>query len=197
MTNLIGIAGRAGAGKTTMAKLIQAISVKRFHIYPLADAVREEIADALAPWMPWTKEEFVAYMKDPETKAIFRLLMQWWGTDFRRNLCGEDYWLKKLWRKLRVLDTGAIIDDVRFMNEVDWIKEHGGAMVYVYRPGGPAMPEEHARHVSEQSLSHEMPVWDHVLVNDGSLEDFEDRVRDWFTDWAGGHGLRVRELEYV
>lgn len=63
------------------------------------------------------------------------ILMQWWGTEFRRKQ-DPDYWLKKMRMKIALVDEMAkrhnidlkiVIPDMRFKNEVEMIKiEFGG-----------------------------------------------------------------------
>jgi hypothetical protein len=68
--------------------------------------------------------------KDPE-------ILQFWGTDFRRNKCDENYWVKQVAKKIRDIisqqNSGlAMIDmehhfflipDTRFKNEQQFIKK--------------------------------------------------------------------------
>jgi hypothetical protein len=60
-------------------------------------------------------------------------LLQWWGTDFRRNLYGQDYWTKQ-W-KAAVNPKADIVfsTDMRFSNEAQAVKDLGGFTVQVNR----------------------------------------------------------------
>lgn len=74
----------------------------------------------------WGMEE-----KDP-------ILLQWWGTDFRRKYYGDDYWVNKIKYKINnlVWHSNArliVIPDVRFKNEYDMIKKMGGIYIDVQR----------------------------------------------------------------
>ena len=58
-------------------------------------------------------------------KEQFRLLMQWWGTEFRRNMVDKDYWIKKVqsWIDKHPEVDVILIPDLRFKNEIEWIKK--------------------------------------------------------------------------
>jgi hypothetical protein len=94
-----------------------------------------------------------------------RRLLQWLGTDYRRQVDGQDYWLRQLEARLEDDDPDSVvIADVRFRNEAEWVLRQGGAMWLVDRPGLPEDP-----HVSERELA-DWDGWSWVLDNDGSLE---------------------------
>lgn len=73
------------------------------------------------------------------------ILMQWWGTDFRRKYFGEDYWVNIMKLKLveehrKYFEKGSpdedfdiVIPDVRFKNEFQMIKDSGGEVWDVIR----------------------------------------------------------------
>lgn len=60
-------------------------------------------------------------------------LLQWWGTEYRRNNFGENYWIDKLFASIPANTDIALISDVRFPNEADGIKQRGGYTVNVQR----------------------------------------------------------------
>lgn len=60
-------------------------------------------------------------------------LLQWWGTEYRRNNFGENYWVDKLFASIPANTDIALISDVRFLNEADGIKQRGGYTVNVQR----------------------------------------------------------------
>lgn len=108
-----------------------------------------------------------------QTAVTVRRILQWWGTEYRRAQ-DPDYWTKAWERKIQQYDlaqTHIVIDDVRFMNELQIIKEQGGLIVKIDRPGFAAGGD----HASETSLDgyHD---WQQVVLNDGSLEQFKQQV---------------------
>lgn len=108
-----------------------------------------------------------------QTALTVRLILQWWGTEYRRAQ-DPDYWTKAWEQKVRHFDLQSItvlVDDVRFMNELRTIKALGGRIVKIDRPGFSAA----GNHASETSLDG-YGDWDGVILNDGSLEEFKERV---------------------
>lgn len=72
------------------------------------------------------------YDKDPE-------ILQFWGTNFRRQFCDKNYWvnytLKKINELLKLSDSikYIIIPDTRFINEVEAVHNYGGLYIKVVR----------------------------------------------------------------
>lgn len=60
-------------------------------------------------------------------------LLQWWGTEYRRENFGENYWVDKLFASIPANTDIALISDVRFLNEAAGIKQRGGHCVNVQR----------------------------------------------------------------
>ena len=104
-----------------------------------------------------------------KTAVTTRLLLQWWGTEYRRSQ-DPDYWTKAWKDKIETIDlnhTHVLVDDVRFVNEYNAIKKQKGLLVKILRPGfGGAN-----NHSSESSLDH-VNEWDFVINNDGTLDEF-------------------------
>lgn len=123
-------------------------------------------------------ENFVAEHRDIQdrpgvTAVTVRRILQWWGTEYRRAQ-DPDYWTKAWGRKVEQYDLGRIhivVDDVRFLNELNVIRAHGGRIVKIERPGFAGANN----HSSETSLD-DYRDWDAIVVNDGTLGEFRDKV---------------------
>jgi 2-keto-4-pentenoate hydratase/2-oxohepta-3-ene-1,7-dioic acid hydratase in catechol pathway len=99
-------------------------------------------------------------------------MLQGWGTDFRRKIFGEDYWIKKMDDAMVLLRSqyeNIIIPDVRFLNEYEWVKNEGGVMIRVERS-----IDYSDTHISETELDHS--IFDHTIVNDGTERDLVTKV---------------------
>lgn len=125
-------------------------------------------------WAHFMAEHAEIQDRPGETAVTVRRILQWWGTEYRRNE-DPDYWTKAWSRKIEQFDLGrthVLIDDVRFMNELNAIKAHGGLIVKIVRPGFDGANN----HASETSLD-DYAAWDETILNDGTLEEFREKVR--------------------
>ena len=115
---------------------------------------------------------WVKIFNDPILKPAFRKLMQWWGTEYRRNLFGESYWVDQMSKFIDSIpeDSVLFINDVRFLNEASFVKSHGGTLIRIVRPGIFS-----GSHPSETSLD-DYPGFDFVVQNVGTLEDLQASV---------------------
>jgi hypothetical protein len=107
------------------------------------------------------------------TTVTVRRILQWWGTEYRRAQ-DADYWTKAWSEKVARNDldtTHILVDDIRFMNELEALKAVGGLIVKIERPGFTGA----GNHASETSLD-DYNDWDHVVANNGSLPEFLNKV---------------------
>lgn len=131
---LIGLCGYARSGKDTVGEWLVA-----FHGYKrigLADGVRDSLW-ALDPYVAGGRrlQDIIREVGWEQAKVRFpevRALLQRMGTEAVRNIIGEDAWLRVAESKLSGRD---VITDLRFKNEADFVRGHGGIVVQVTRPG--------------------------------------------------------------
>ncbi len=165
---ILGLCGRAGSGKTTIAEhLVDRMGfVKVSFKDALVAEMRERLPrtlDAIAQLYP-NKLDEDTYSIDALFKnkpPIMRALMQEYGTEVRR---GDDpqYWVDKWYKSLPEGD--VVVDDVRFLNEADAVRLVGGAIVKIERDGLVTM-----NHVSE--LDVDKIEHDYVVNNSGRIID--------------------------
>ncbi len=136
--------------------------------------VDEQKALAQCPkWSHFIAEHQEIQNRQGQTAITVRRILQWWGTEYRRSE-DSDYWTKAWGRKIleyEVNDMYLLVDDVRFINELNVIKEHGGLIVKIERPGFDGANN----HASETSLD-DYDAWDGKVLNDGTLEEFKGKV---------------------
>ncbi len=133
-------------------------------------------SSALAACPKWG--QFIAQHRDIQdienlTAVTVRRILQWWGTEFRRAQ-DPDYWTRAWADKVASHDlekTHILVDDIRFKNELETLKAQGGLIVKIERPGFNGAGD----HASETSLD-DYSAWDHVIVNDGSLVQYLDKL---------------------
>ena len=160
---IISLSGKKSSGKTTAAKLIKEI-IHQYNpkltvdIINFADALKQEVARACNCSVNYIEEH----------KPNFRLLLQGWGTDFRRELTNKDYWAEKLLKLL--INSKAdisIVGDVRFVNEAKILKEVGSLLWRVERNRHTKDLAYDDKHISETEL--DTSDFDRVIFNNGSL----------------------------
>lgn len=205
---IIGLTGRAGAGKDTVADIIQSVAiVQRF---AFADLLRFEAADAwgIDPRLfqcrdlretpleqlalrRCTDPAFVHFAWELSTFGPLkpRTVMQRWG-DFRRA-ADEHYFLISASSMLGLAhERGAdalLATDVRYPNEARWITLRGGVLWRVHRPGLAPI----GSHSSEVALSDVEP--DATIVNDNSIDDLRRRVVDLLGQTLGTDAIATAQ----
>ena len=103
-----------------------------------------------------------------------RTLLQWWGTEYRRSV-NPDYWVNKLSKRLvEEKPEIALVTDVRFPNEINFVKQYGD-VIKVDRPSLPSLQGAAGVHASELALAN-YDGWDAVIDNDSSLEVLRERA---------------------
>lgn len=200
-TIIIGFGYKARRGKDTACNaIIEARSHGFLPVrqYAFATALRYEINEAI-------QERFrrgcsdpqaamrllctwagVEYDPDAITDTLYpygkqRALTQWWGTEYRRKQ-DTNYWVERLKERIeRDAPRVAVISDLRFWNEFEFIQLNSGYCVRVDRPGFEIADGKH--HISEVGLDslydHD---WDHILVNDQDEATLKSRAVDFFDE---------------
>lgn len=181
---LIGLKGERRAGKDTIAGILV-----RDHGYTrraFADNLKREVYDAFGhlimasrgesygfdSWMPFLDE----HKNDPADSEFGWVgpLLQFWGTEYRRQKCGETYWLDQLETQL---GPGVVVTDIRFPNEADLIRKHGGYIIHVDRRQGEDDGAARGNSHASESLVASIPS-DCTVTNDSTFEDLETEIAD-------------------
>lgn len=169
---IIGLSGYAQTGKDTAAGFMAPRGVERL---AFADPLKAVALD-LNPFVYNTSERIVRlgtivgphgweYAKRvPEVRQYLQRL----GVAVREHV-DPDAWVRATMRRVEPGRDFAITD-VRFPNEAQAVRDAGGAVVRVVRPGVEAVNA----HISETALD----GWDfdYTLLNDGSLDELAQSV---------------------
>jgi len=157
-------------GAETSVPLVHGSQVDKVQVF----YVDEQQALVQCPkWKHFIAEHREVQDRPGQTALTVRRILQWWGTEYRRAQ-DPDYWTKAWSRKVGQFDlenVHVLIDDVRFMNELNVIRAHGGLIVKIERPGFDGANN----HASETSLD-EYRDWDGIIQNDGTLDEFKQKV---------------------
>lgn len=192
---IIGFGFRARSGKdSAVAEIIKQRGLlkpgesgngeERYDIrrYAFADCLKREVNNAarkaggmheLFNVLPFEVPEWVKYepdapMDDPMCPlGKQRTLLQAWGAEYRRAE-DENYWVKQLALTIDLeKPTIALLSDLRFENEMQFVLQHGEAV----RVDRDSLPP--ATHISETALE-DFTGWSLILENNGTLEEFKE-----------------------
>ena len=196
--SLLGLAGRAGSGKDTVARMLVDNFPGKVVVISLADPLKRFIQAAFGfePDQLWGSTE-----RRAEKSARFpdgptaREALQQLGTEWGRRL-HPDVWVRHAIRTARAVQAGQgdydcrewqlgssaappprliVIPDVRFDNELATIQEASGGDVWlIRRPATETLPGGIPNHASEVGIPVER--FNRVLNNTGTLKDLEVQV---------------------
>ena len=126
---IIAVGGNARSGKDTLANnlvdILAELNIKAKKV-SFAYALRESVDDFLLRELGIS-----AFTEDKEEKDIIRPFLVFWGTDVMRCR-DQNVWVKNIQKFLKP-DSVNIISDLRFTNELDWVKEKNGVSVMLSR----------------------------------------------------------------
>jgi hypothetical protein len=177
MSRLIGIAGRAGSGKDTAgARLVECYGFQQYAFadpiramlgalgaFPAADLVNRDTKEVIIDWLG----------KSP------RQMAQTLGTEWGRELVHPQLWVlmaQRRWDAAKAAGRDLVITDVRFENEVEWLRGAGGRVIYLARPGAEAV----SAHASEQYDASVLADW--AILNDNTIDILLHRVDEAVTE---------------
>lgn len=168
---LIGLGGKAGSGKDTVAKYLE--THHEFIPLAFADPVKRGLEAMFRLDRKWLNDTEAKEEDIPELGVSGRVLMQTLGTEWGRNLIDKDIWVDIMRRKILILDTyDVVVTDVRFDNEAALIQELGGILVTVVREGKGEVGIH--GHASEAGLTSSFGSL--ILRNEGSVDELHNLV---------------------
>ena len=205
INQLIGICGFIHSGKTAVAKVLN--SEFNYHIINFSDSIKE-IASLLFDWdlnllQGNTKESKEFREKEDEFlttslgKTITpRNILQKIGTECFRKGLHSDIWIVCLKKKLMNLpdNSNVVIPDVRFKNEISFLKNLSNSKLWnIRRYENPVWWEEAIKknlgeantlsadiHPSEYSWIFDDSFYDEIIINDSNLEGLKKKVLNYF-----------------
>lgn len=201
-TVVVGFGHKARSGKDEAVKAILEARAGQYDVrrYAFGDALKREVNEAavaaggmlqlfqqggvtemfsdgsqLLAFPDWVQYDPDADMTDPLCPlGKQRTLLQWWGTEYRREQ-DPNYWVAKLEATLLVEQPRiALISDLRFPNEVSWIKSDpsGGFVCRVDRVGYKSSTSQHSSETILDFMGEE--DWHYVIqVPDGDLDELK------------------------
>lgn len=172
-THIIGLYSPAPqSGKTTTGTYL---SDKGYVRVPFAEPLKLMLTPLLEElgYSDFDVERILYYDKHERVEPLgvtSRHLQQTLGTEWGRTCVSPDVWLRVWKRRVRHYNR-VVVDDVRFVNEAELIRELGGEVWHVERPGQLRGTD----HSSEGSLDG-WPHFSRYITNNGTLQDLADAL---------------------
>lgn len=184
---ILGISGKKRSGKDKLCNYLSAafLDSKCFsYRRALADALKKEVAKKFSKDFGLTASSMLLEMQTDGKKEKYRSILQWYGTEYRRTLFGDDYWfaaMKQVEVDKKDFAPGSpqimIVPDIRFTSEAEWVRSQGGYLIRVERP----VLQSKDEHISEMELD-DYGYFDQTFFNTGTL----DNMRNWAGDFVSG-----------
>jgi hypothetical protein len=196
----VGILGFIGSGKGTVGDILSDVGFEKI-------SFASHLKDVTSVMFGWDRnllegdtdesrefrEEVDPFWSDKlERKFTPRLALQLMGTEVGRNVFGENIWIHSLENKIKDVSKHYVVTDVRFQNEIDWIRKQKGILIEIRRGKLPLWYNvadkanngcQHSISVMKDIEIHESEwKWinkqnvDHVVRNDGTLEDLRESM---------------------
>lgn len=174
MTTFIGLSGWARSGKDTIADYL--VEQHGFTRVAFADPMRNALL-ALDPNIDFygsqvslsTIVRIGGWDLVKEHSQEVRRLLQRMGTEVGRNLFGENFWVDQAIKNASKYDK-VVFSDCRYLNEAEAIKNFGGQVWRISRPGVFAIND----HGSEHDLDDY--IFDLHLENKTTIENLQKIV---------------------
>lgn len=211
---IIGLAGKAGAGKNLCASIIQYLiwkdgvekNINNSIHYSIEDFIKnKELGYRLSKWkvvgFADKLKDIISIitgckrsnLDDQKFKSTLlknwnytpRELLQCIGTGLFRNQFDKNVWVNALMNDYDI-SKNWLISDVRFPNELKAIKDRGGICIRVFR-------DLHNGNVRIDTIPHESELaldgsdgFDYTIINDGTIDDLVEKVKN----------VLIKELPY-
>ena len=185
---IIGLVGFIGSGKGTVGDIL--VRDHQYTKFAFADALKDAVAtifmwprgllegdsnasrafrERVDPW--WSMK--LGYEVTP------RLILQKFGTEACRNGIADNIWIAALEKRMQGYED-VVISDVRFPNEINFVRSVGGVIVRVRRGEDPSHEEISKMHISETAWNAFPP--DYTIHNDKDIEGLKGCVGTLLTN---------------
>lgn len=185
---LIGIHGKARAGKDTFANFL--VENHGFTKMAFADPIKWAVASAFGiPLGEVYSDEFKT-TAHPTWNLTGRQILQQFGTEAMRGTFGRHFWVRRWmmdYGKLRTVSS-VVVSDVREEHEAEVIRELGGLIVHLRRDNA-GLGGVEGNHSSEAGIKVEER--DIVITNNDTLQRLEvetSNVVYFIQKWANSFG---------
>ena len=159
--SLVGLVGYPGSGKDALAEELCRYSGRTR--YAFGDAVK-----SLLLATDKTYGDSLERLEDWKRRGLHDTREKLQNLGQRLRDYDSEFWIRSM---PAVLADRAIVTDIRYPNELDWVKEKGGTVVAIHRPGfGPVN-----NHQSESNTTRLLELADITLTNHDTVAELAAR----------------------
>lgn len=191
-TAIIGVMGRANAGKDTFCKMAAEILVGknlRPAIIACADPLKQICSSVFSTALGVPRTAFYGTLEQKE--APLAEVPGWTGREILQHIGTEGFravnslvWSRyMLGRAKELLTNGAdvvLVSDVRFISEANAIKEAGGVLVRMRRGSADERPATHSSETDCENI-----IEDYSIDNrERALHHLQGLVQDFLCQWS-------------
>ena len=184
---IIGLVGFIGSGKGTVRDIL--VRQHGYHGFAFADALKDSVATIFMWPRGLLEGDSNASRAFRERVDVWwshklgydvtpRLILQKMGTEACREGIADNIWIAALEKRIHGYED-VVISDVRFPNEIDFIRSAGGILVRVKRGKDPSKEELSKMHISETAWNSYTP--DFGIENNGTLDDLKENIKSVLT----------------
>jgi len=170
---LIGIHGRPHSGKDTAANyLVDKYGFSKFGpSFPVkATAAAMFDVDIDCFYNPEIKETI-----DPFWGISYREMAQKIGKESSRDVFFEDIWMRHVEKRLGN-GVNIVLADIRYFNEAEWVRNHGGTVIFINRDALSRGYVANEQHPCERGLPDELAHF--IVENNGTIKQLFQSI-DW------------------
>ena len=173
---IIGLIGNKRTGKTTCSNFL--VNDYDFKSIAFADPIKEAMKIAF----DLNYEQLDGKLKevvDERWGLSPRQLFQKFGTDFARNVIGQDVWIRRMKIELsKMKNENIVVSDIRFPNEAIAVKEMGGYLIKICRKG---FEVDENSHISEKLI--DKIDYDVLIENNDSMLIYHNNIQKIVNMW--------------
>lgn len=132
--------------------------------YSLIQSVIDD-RDLIWDYMEGSKKETIIPVLGVTPRELFVSIGHRWGRGIK-----EDFWIRLLENRLKKLkNKNIVIDDLRYPNEYNFLKERNAVLIRIVRVGGEQATSESEGLLNEYSF-------DHTVINNGNIVEFLNKI---------------------
>jgi len=179
---IIGLCGKKYSGKDTVGQYL--VDNYGYERAAFADLLKQSVAalfgitrEEVDEWKDESKAIYVTVSPDYDYTSMvasmtWREFLQRYGTESHREVFGSNFWVQQLTNQTYKFKDNTVFTDVRFNEEVDYIKAIGGKMLWVDRPSVRDDSDTHASEILPYEGQIEFPR----IPNTDTIEQLYSRV---------------------